>query len=391
MAVTITSQPSTPVIAPRPVRYVFTSDTSDLQYLVCLPVIDGVNYPARSIFSDASGNYTLDVSRYLQDALAAKAVAATYNLRPLGAGTFVAAASMSCTILVKVYEVYGTSQPFTDNYASGSVDATTNTTSAVLITRQHTDTQNIAAFTAGSSASRFLTNSPSTRVVSPADSEVLNIYVATATDVTDLYVVRYDSSGTALPGVAIPVTAPSTGIVSLPIGPANLNAYSADFITDHTKYILYTRNGSGVQTSEARTYVVDYDTHILAYRLHWKNPYNGYDSYTFTGDYQKKRKANRTTYQKDLPASFVTSDKGMQVLQTLTDIELTISSYFESQTIVNWLNEIMDASDVFLEQSGDYIPLLQTGTESLQEDVNNPIPVFQTTFLLANRTETLHA
>jgi hypothetical protein len=153
-----------------------------------------------------------------------------------------------------------------------------------------------------------------------------------------------------------------------------------DFITDHRQYSLFTRNAAGEQTSEVRTFIIDRQPHALTKRLHWINAYNTPDSFSFTGWQESRVDYKRTFYKTGLPSGYSDVQSGVRTLNADVRKVITIGTGFIDLATLAWLSYIPQSETVYLEEGGQYLPLLPNDSSLISYDARVSRPVFRSSF-----------
>ena len=210
--------------------------------------------------------------------------------------------------------------------------------------------------TAPATGPRFLTNAPQIKKIRVGEIEQISILAYgidalsfTATMKAYLSDNSTDTSTTsAIPFIKNRMTARF-------IAP---NIVSAKSVTAFDVFIGYT-----TFQSETRRYIIDRSMKGITIRVAWLNLLGGIDHYTFTGIKRGNMSVTRSIFTKERPYPFFQTDKSLAVMQTDSTIEYELVSDFETEAVYLWLSEILSSPEVWLVESGTYIPIVVTAKD----------------------------
>lgn len=98
-------------------------------------------------------------------------------------------------------------------------------------------------------------------------------------------------------------------------------------------------------------------------RLHWLNPLAGADAYTFKNLAVKKFRTDSERMQKPLSATYDISDRGLLKLSSNSNYEFGANTGFVTPAVADWLVEVLDSVEVYLETDGGLLPVVVESVE----------------------------
>lgn len=244
---------------------------------------------------------------------------------------------------------------------------------AVRATLQHEETQTLTAYILGSSSKKFLTNAPLVKKIRVGEEEQLSFITDTGVAASETYHIRYqqyDLSGAALAAASL------SGIIIVDnrgIAPVNSNIISSSI----SKVDVWIVDGSNVQLSEKRTFVIDKRNYSQAIRVHFENNKGGWDAYTFTNGYKRFNENSKTSFNRVLPNSFTVKDRGQTTLGVSVEQPYEISTELLSKAEGLWLEELLNATNAFIKNVGDteFIPINILNSSDKVEDDLEPVQI----------------
>jgi hypothetical protein len=250
---------------------------------------------------------------------------------------------------------------------------------------------------ASSSASRFLTNRPSSGDIQFTESYYLyaNTITSGSTGIDYAYIVTKDSSNSTINTVKVNnqyKAFPTQGsrFLRFASGPNNINQIPASQITlgaqpiinstDYA-YTIQFFNSSNVAVSEQHRFTIASTcTKYTPYRLWFFNKLGGYDAFTF---YRK------STFTSDIKRESFKSNLGVTAQNTFTYTKqqrattnystkikdvITLDSDWVSEAQLVWLEELISSPDAYIETAGSLIPInILTATNERKLVVNKKL------------------
>lgn len=251
---------------------------------------------------------------------------------------------------------------------------------------QHFETQNMAAYFAGSASSKFLTRAPLIKKIRPEEEEQLSILIPSGFGQAKVAFQHYDFNGTAGSVTYSSAFTPQENRMTVVINSSMFDATSY-------KFDVWITNSSNVQKSEKRTFVVDKEKYTNHRRFHFENTLGGMDAYTFTGDFVEMQSTDKTEYKTQLGLDFATLERGFSTGATFEKDEQTIFSSFLNKSEAEWLKEFQrSAYHLLIEggiEGGNVIPVLVTSAKQQVYTPNKP-PQLSITYRLSNSFISLH-
>ena len=125
---------------------------------------------------------------------------------------------------------------------------------------------------------------------------------------------------------------------------------------------VYIVNGNGVRLSEIFTYSDDNCNNCSncdRVQLTWLNSLGGYDSYEFNCLSGKELETTRVVGERTLTPGYVKGQRGRLNTSNVAKRSKAVSTNFETQTTVDWLESLFMSVDVYEVQSdGSFIPVI---------------------------------
>ena len=342
MAYTILNQPTTPNVTNTRLMYTVSSSNADqfqFTYIADLYYSGSADKLARFKFSkNIHETCNIDLARPLSDYLNYD-----YNWK--------IANSSSLTNSVKDFDIkfgegYGTS------YSSNVTTFPNLASSSIELFKGNvypSETTNGFNWT----SQPILTNSPATQSFSADDYLTATVY---NTDVS----VKYYLTGSL---TATKNYVSTNEFRAIPISPLNIGLYS------ESDAIILDVTGSSIR------YEVDNDCRSDKQRLAFTNKFGVWDYYTSNTPLRKMTNIDRNTYQKDFAdfservTTYNSANRGdIQYYTEYTDeFEFTTDSITAETS--QWLREMFDSSEVFIQSGSDFIPInILNSTETISNN-----------------------
>lgn len=221
---------------------------------------------------------------------------------------------------------------------------------------------------AASSSRKFLTSAPDFKEVCLGEHEQL-AYFSDAGIAHTLVIVGYDAAGNAEFTDLFSIAGlPNAGVVTIGVGPENILALTGESVAPPV--VRYSVRIAG--TTEPRNYRVRQDC-CAAYRLHWVNEFGWLDSYTVHGHRKEDVSIRSRFYEKALALYDQNSDAWQRsggvtkvVSKMTTKYDVWIQGINDTER--NWLRNIAESPNVWLQENGKYIPCyVRDKTHTIQE------------------------
>ena len=251
---------------------------------------------------------------------------------------------------------------------AGDVKKVTN------ITLQHEEAQNLDVFTQDNTSKKFLTNVPDSFKVFRTG----HIQLGFLTDLSQVKfrLIQLDDVGGVISSVNSANAAISGKRGTLRINVSSMAANAASFSVQ----IL---TASSVANSEIRTFVIDDTCFDNETEIYFLNLRGAYDSFVFTGDRRELKRSKKTEFEKVLPITFTTQDRGRTTLGVRSGKVFEIWGKFITEETAIWLEQLESSPDVFLLNGTNFIPLINVAFKG--RTVNDPsIPMPRIRYELAN-------
>lgn len=223
------------------------------------------------------------------------------------------------------------------------------------ITRQVDEVASISEYLMLNVTKSFLTNQPEAVTIGAAEHAQLHFLVDDSIGDVQFRVKRYDSSDVQIGATIISAGATlvnNRGIISI----------ESSLWTDPTAYIEVTLNTdpAGSVLGGLQRYDIDRSCYLHPVRFHWLNRVGGFDSYTFTADYEQAIVTGRSLFEKTRTSASTVEDRGLGSFNVKADKTFNIFSRFEPLATRQWLEELMTSPVVYYEQGTDLIPIVLT-------------------------------
>ena len=364
MAVTLLQAPTSPNVTNTNLMYTLSSPSSSnaqFRYVTDIYESGTGNYITTiKTFPNLTGNGILDVSRELNDQLG-------YDEYWKTAGT------ISPEESVKTYDIR-----FGEEYApsySGSITQYTGSTPNYLQVFPGTVYKNEGSYNFISASVlpiNILSNTPEAQTSGPSPITdalfVSNSDYATITifeDETEINVLVYGINDTLLYTSGLGA---QPGFTTLGVGPQNLvdngmsstildSAYYIEVTVDpYDSYNLYLPNHPSYPCRDEYT------------RFAFINMYGFWDYYNVYLPLKKENQVDRSLYEKtfsnytDSLSSYNISSRGTSQYYTEYNEMYSISTDYVNKEVADWLTEMFESPEVFIQQGSNFVPINITNT-----------------------------
>ncbi len=316
------------------------------------------------IMIGSNERYRFNLSNILQTILLG-------DLAPLGTANIVDALLGIQDVGIVFTEFHDDVDGFREAYESESV----NDVEYVDNIFQHTDTKDITDYILDNpTTGLFLTNSPEQDI--RVGEEVQLSFLSPNETGIELRYETFDLAG-ASNGEA------SLGAVVLTSNKA-IATINANIITSAISRVdvWIVRTSDAAQFSEKKTLNVLTNC-VEPVRFWFRNPRGGYDQYTSTGDRETIKRTSYDTITKPLPFEFATQDRGEAVGRTVSSFELSAFTDFLKEEQRDWLGDLFDSNDVYVEEGGELVPVMVRKGNVLID--SNQLISFQIKYAFANQ------
>ena len=283
----------------------------------------------------------------------------------------------NCYYQLKFGESYGLSSSGTTAYPNQAMTSNKYVWNAIY------DYEDFVGYSsgdinAGTTASRLLTNRPSSGDIQFTENYYLYLNAMSSGSIDVAKGVIYNSSNVAIGGFTIdnPYKANPSGdgrFLRFSAGPNNINQIPAIYITSGTQpllsstdyaYEIHFRDIHSGITTEAHRFTINSEcSKYTSYRIWFLNKLGGYDAFTFYKQNTFNSEIKRETFKSNLGTQNLTSQSytasQRAITQYNTKIKDTIScnSNWISEAQSLWLEELVTSPDVYVEKSGVLVPI----------------------------------
>jgi hypothetical protein len=386
MAITITSAPNglIPKIVGQPIVYEFTSNSVDIQYCIVEILYNGVRVSARSVQPNlgTTDEFSVNTSEDVEMQL-------FFELKAIGSSGVITDSTNQGETKIKVYEVDlnpTTGLLETDYDPDDANNSNYDYQSGDLIVcnwkESHFDLNNfdIEDYRLTADTKLFLTNSPYKKNIELGSDEFIGIlfHSSAPTQNFRLQIFTYDASDALLNTDFINVTdwdipygvKPENPYLDIAVGTQNLINEGIS-LTNVAYYTIQMINNSGDVSEVKRFNIVeacDYDT-----RVHWVNKYGKQDSYTFKGNKSESLDTAASVYQKALPQTYNSSDRGFGVIQNISTRNFTAYTNTIGKDEYNFISTMLFNKMAWVEIEDSYYPIIiEDGTTFIRDERNIP-------------------
>jgi hypothetical protein len=197
---------------------------------------------------------------------------------------------------------------------------------------------------------RFLTNAPSPKKIRQGETEELSVYAYAPNTILTGKLKCYRAGGTS----AIYTTAEATLTNNRVI--FSIAVPGGETFSNLTRLEAWIEQG-GVAVTEVRAFTPDTTQRKSPIRFSWLNLLGGVDHYTLYGEIKQEIAADKTTYIKELPATFAISDRGVSTQAVEVTEEFEVSSDFENEQTLSWLSELITSPETWIYEQGRLVPV----------------------------------
>jgi hypothetical protein len=390
-------------LAYRPLVYKFSSDDVDIVSCVVEILADDVRVSARSVQPDinTANEFTIDISSE-----AVKHVEST--LSTLGGNGIITDANAVNNFRIKIYEVTQPASVLVTNYDPSnannvSYDAITTQIVVSNWTETHLDYNSYVLtdflFNDSITDSKFLSESTLVKEIELDQNEFLGFcyYTPVSTKDFEIEVLTYDSSGALLNTDLIPLTTWVTSWTNLIdiedqiyyyVGVGTQNLINEGVSLTNVSYYTVQLVNSVNNISELRRYniVTSCPDDV---RLHWFNKYGKQDSMTFKGNSSESVSMSTTSYEKALPNTYSSENRGTATIQNIISNEFTVYSKSIGRDSYQFATSILNNNMAYVEIDGSYFPIQIIDTAVVKADRDNMPIQFSLTYRFANRDKGL--
>lgn len=237
---------------------------------------------------------------------------------------------------------------------------------AVNVALQHTDTQNMDAYTVDSSAKLFLTKMPTTGV-KYVSGDLVYLSFLSAESAVDVQLDEYDSDGSLVLS-----TSSWVGSTTLVLDRGIIVIDTSNLQSSTTQFVARLKQFGGSQRSVTMTFDLDSKCYDREIKVWWLDSLGNFDFYRFTRNRQNTLKVGKTDYVKPLGKGFAVNDRGASVLGVRAVEEIEIYSDWIIEEQGDWLSEIVSSKHVYVEETArgaaSYVPIMVTSSEMIISD-----------------------
>lgn len=230
-------------------------------------------------------------------------------------------------------------------------------------TEQHQQDIDYTDYQAANSSSKFLSNAPTNRTIRDGELAQLSIQanIAAVGDLKPRWE-QYDTNGASL-GVTNGATVSIKDYVVFPIRSSQIGNNSSV-----SKVDVWLADSINSQVTEKITFTHAKDCVPNKVRFWWLNLLGGYDQFTFTGDYKETIRSRVTTYEKNLPVSFESVDRGTAVIKNDSYKEIETFSELIPSSRSEWVSELLSSPEVYIESGGELVPIVIITRQAIIKD-----------------------
>jgi hypothetical protein len=235
---------------------------------------------------------------------------------------------------------------------------------AVNATLQFDETQSLAGFTAGATASKFLTNMPRTRTLQAGEILFLHILATGEPGHRLAYTLWTGPSGS---GFII------AGVQS--IGNYYIVKISASLFTGSVDKITMNLRDSGGTTvvSETFTFFLSNKCFENATDIYWKNRYGGIDNFRFMRIVNAETQGEKQYIKKALPETIAAGTREIDIIHSETRIIRELATASVSKDELLWLTELSLTRRAWIRSGSSLfaINIIDTSYVLINDDVYN--------------------
>jgi hypothetical protein len=403
MAITINTEPSSGglTLAYRPYVYTFSySGVPTLISAIVEVVVNSVRVSAKSVQLDlgSSTDFTVDIQNEVQKYV-------SFQLKTLGASTVITNDDGINSVELKIYEVTENATTLLPDTTYDPADASNTGYDAISSVSQfmnwtetHLDynTFDLEDYRLNGTTKKFITTSPTVKSIELAQDEFIGIlwHQGTAGKNFKLEILTYDASNALLNTDTINITEWSSAYVgvvvapylSLPVGTANLIAAGVS-LTNVAYYTIRIINDDGDVSELRRFNIVDScDTDT---RLHWVNKFGKQESLTFKGNKVESTSTSTSSFEKALPNTYSSENRGTTTIQTVRDNSFTIYTKSIGREAYEHASSIRYNNDAYVEIGDAYFPITIDDVSVVEVDERDMPIQLSIRYRFANRDKGL--
>ena len=401
MAITINTEPSSGglTLAYRPYVYTFSySGGGTIVNAIVEVVVNSVRVSAKSVQLDlgSSTDFTVDIQNEVQKYV-------SFQLKTLGASTVITNDDGINSVELKIYEVTESGGLLTTAYdpadaSNTGYDAISSVSQFMNWTETHLDynTFDLEDYRLNGTTKKFITTSPTVKSIELAQDEFIGIlwHQGTAGKNFKLEILTYDASNALLNTDTINITewnSAYVGVVvapylSLPVGTANLIAAGVS-LTNVAYYTIRIINDDGDVSELRRFNIVDScDTDT---RLHWVNKFGKQESLTFKGNKVESTSTSTSSFEKALPNTYSSENRGTTTIQTVRDNSFTIYTKSIGREAYEHASSIRYNNDAYVEIGDAYFPITIDDVSVVEVDERDMPIQLSIRYRFANRDKGL--
>jgi hypothetical protein len=258
--------------------------------------------------------------------------------------------------------------------------------------KQYGDFWNYNNYICGSSSNdtnKFLTNWDGNKEFKLSEYGTINTFYGIFSGSTcesnwdKCYITAYNLTGETKSITLVPTGLTSIGVVTLPLGPVNINSGSTNFIDSFTSY--YTLRLDYSNTIASKTLRVDIDNTPYKFdgvQFLWLGELGTYETYTFRAkdikNYSIERNESRKNYWGfNSTYHYSIGDRGRSIVNLKATEEHTVySGWIDTITSQN-LMELYLSPEVFIIKNGNIYPIIITNKDIEEKTkLNNEGKIF---------------
>lgn len=403
MAITINTEPSSGGLnlAYRPYIYTFTySGVPTVVNCVVEVVVNSVRVAAKSVQLDqgSSTDFTVDIRSELQKYV-------NFELKTLGASGVITGDDGVNSVQLKIYEVTENASTLLldttydpDDATNSNYDDISSVSQFLNWTETHLDynTFDFLDYRLTDATKKFMSESPLVKDIELGQDEFIGIlwHQGTASKNFKLEVLTYDSSDALLNTDFINITEWNTGYVTLVVSPYLSLAVGTDnliaagiSLTNVSYYTIQVINDDGDKSELRRFNIVgSCDTDV---RIHWANKFGKQESLTFKGNSVETVSTRTNSFEKSLPNTYSTEDRGTTTIQTVRSNNFDVYTKSVGRSIYQLAASIAYNNNAYVEIDSNYFPITIEDISVVKSDEEDMPIQFALRYRFANRDKGL--
>jgi hypothetical protein len=401
MAITINTEPSSGGLnlAYRPYIYTFTySGVPTVVNCVVEVVVNSVRVAAKSVQLDqgSSTDFTVDIRSELQKYV-------NFELKTLGSSGVITGDDGVNSVQLKIYEVTESGGLLTTTYdpadaTNSNYDDISSVSQFLNWTETHLDynTFDFLDYRLTDDTKKFMSESPLVKDIELGQDEFIGIlwHQGTASKNFKLEVLTYDSSDALLNTDFINITEWNTGYVTLVVSPYLSLAVGTDnliaagiSLTNVSYYTIQVINDDGDKSELRRFNIVgSCDTDV---RIHWANKFGKQESLTFKGNSVETVSTRTNSFEKSLPNTYSTEDRGTTTIQTVRSNSFNVYTKSVGRSIYQLAASIAYNNNAYVEIDSNYFPITIEDISVVKSDEEDMPIQFALRYRFANRDKGL--